>query len=88
MAKAINLVGSNIKSVWVERNIDDSVTITVVGSSLDGDGNPIPAVNLVMDWMDLPVNIRNVGNTFLKHLSRDFNNFVAAEDSETWEEPS
>ena len=84
MAKSISLVGSYIDSVSIERNDDDTVTIIVVGNGVDGNGDLYRAENLVLDWGDMSVQDRNTGNNFLKHLSRAFNNHVAEEDSETW----
>ena len=83
MAKSINLVGSNIKSVSVERD-GDSAVITIVGNSIDSGGVETPTQNLVIPWKDLYVQDQNTGNNFLKHLSRAFNFYVADEDSETW----
>ena len=85
MAKAINLVSSRIKSVSVERNLDGTITIAIVGVSVDFLGIESPVKNLVLDWEDLDVQDQNTGDNFLKHLSRSFNNFVADEDSETWD---
>jgi hypothetical protein len=84
MAKDISLVGSNMALASIERDAADNVFVTVVGHGLDADGNPIPSKNLVIQWGDLPPNVQNVADTFLKHLSREFNKFVANEDSDTW----
>ena len=86
MAKSISLIGSNMKNVSIERD-GDVVTITVVGSGLDGNGEPYRAQNMVMNWTDMSVQDQNVGNNFLKFLSRSFNNHVAEEDSDTWVNP-
>lgn len=86
MSKSINLVSSVMKNVCVDMDDDGAIWITVVGSGSDGSGE-YPAENLVIMWEDLPVSVQNVGNTFLKHLSREFNKFVANEDSDTWVEP-
>ena len=86
MAKQISLVGSNIKNVAIERD-GDIVTITVVGSGVDGDGNPYVAKNMVMNWVDMSVQDQMTGNNFLKFLSKSFNNHVAEENSETWVNP-
>ena len=86
MAKSISLIGSNIKNVSIERD-GDICTITVVGSGLDGNGDPYRAQNMVMNWTDMSVQDQNVGNNFLKFLSRSFNNHVANEDSDTWVNP-
>ena len=72
MAKAISLVGSRIKSVSIERD-GDAVTITIVGVTVDSDGVEYPVNNLVLDWSDLSNPDQNMGNNFLKHLSRSFN---------------
>ena len=87
MAKSISLIGSYIDSVSIERNDDDTVTIFVVGNGLDGNGEPYRAQNLVMNWTEMSVQDQNVGNNFLKFLSRSFNNHVAEEDSDTWVNP-
>jgi len=86
MAKSISLIGSNIKNVSIERD-GDICTITVVGDGLDGNGDPYRAQNMVMNWTDMSVQDQNVGNNFLKFLSRSFNNHVAEEDSDTWVNP-
>jgi len=82
MGKTISLTGSIIKNVSIERT-DAGDVITVVGVGTDGTGE-FASPNMVLWWDDLPVNVQNTGSTFLKHLSREFNNIVAAEDSETW----
>jgi len=81
--KSISLTSSNIKSVSIERDID-VVVITVVGVGIDSDGNEYPVENLVRFWGDLPQSVQNTADNFLKHMSREFNNMVSAEDSETW----
>ena len=81
--KSISLTGSNIKCISIERDID-VIMITVVGVGIDSDGNEYPVNNLVKFWGDLPQNVQNTADNFLKHMSREFNNIVAAEDSETW----
>jgi len=81
--KSISLTGSNIKCISIERDID-VIMITVVGVGVDSDGNEYPVNNLVKFWGDLPVNVQNTADNFLKHISREFNKLVAAEDSETW----
>ena len=80
--KSISLTGSTMKNVSIERT-DSGDMITVVGVGTDGVGE-FPSSNMVLVWDDLPVQVQNTGNTFLKHLSREFNKQVAAEDSETW----
>ena len=81
--KSISLTESSILNACVE--VDDGVkTITVVGVGVDGSGNFYPAQNMVLNWDDLPANVQNTGDNFFKHLSREFNKLVAAEDSETW----
>ena len=85
MAKAISLVGSDMKYITIEKNLDGTWTITAVGDSLNGDGEAQPTKNMVMDWSELDVQIQNTGDNFCKHLSRLFNVFVADEDSETWD---
>ena len=82
--KSISLVTSKIRNISVEKDANDVVIITVVGSGVDGSDGSHTVANLVMNWDDLPVQVQNTGSTFLKHLSREFNNLVAAEDVETW----
>ena len=85
MAKSISLVGSVTKYVAVEKDvITGDMTVNVVGSALDADGNEYPTKNLVLDWGLLSPQVQNTGETFLKHITREFNKFVANEDSETW----
>jgi hypothetical protein len=83
MAKSISLVGSEVKAVTVDR-MDGVTTVTVVGESVDADGNVYATKNLVLDWGLLSPQVQNTGETFLKHMSREFNKLVADEDSETW----
>ena len=81
--KSISLTGSRMASAWVE--VTDGVKqVTVVGVGIDADGDEYPSNNMVLMWDDLPANIQNTGDNFYKHLSREFNKLVAAEDSETW----
>ena len=82
--KSISLVTSKIKSISVEKDDNDVVTITVVGSGVDSSDGGHTVANLVMNWDDLPNNIQNTGDNFLKHLSREFNKAAANEDVETW----
>ena len=82
--KSISLVTSKIKNVGIEKDDNDVVTITVVGSGVDGGDGSHTVANLVVNWDDLPVQVQQVGSTFLKFLSREFNKFVAEEDSDTW----
>ena len=86
MTKSINLVSSVIQIVSIE-DIDGVVTVTVIGRGLDGGVNEYPTLNLVMDWSDLPVQVQNSGNNFIKHLSREFNKLTSDEDSDTWVNP-
>ena len=81
--KSISLTGSGIRSACVEV-LDGVRQVTVVGYGKDGSDNEYPTLNMVLVWDDLPVQVQNTGNTFLKHLSQEFNKQVAAEDSETW----
>lgn len=83
MAKTINIVGSKIEYVSIEKS-ELGVKITVIGEGLDAAGNAYPTNNLFLDWDDLPVNIQNTGDNFFKHVSREFNKLVADEDSEVW----
>ena len=82
--KSISLVTSKIKNVGIEKDDNDVVTITVVGSGVDGGDGSHTVANLVVNWDDLPVQVQQVGSTFLKFLSREFNKFAAEEDSDTW----
>jgi hypothetical protein len=82
MTKQISLVGSNIKNVSVQNGVVK--TITIVGDGVDGSGTTYPVENLVIEWDDLPQQVQNTADTFLKHLSREFNKQVANEDSDTW----
>ena len=80
--KSISLTGSNMKNVSIERtNAGDVITVVGVGS--DGTGE-YASPNMVLMFDDLPANVRNTGDNFLKHLSREFNKFVANEDVDTW----
>ena len=80
--KSISLTESKIASACVE--VSAVKTITVVGVGVDDSGNFYPVQNMVLNWEDLPANVQNTGDNFFKHLSREFNKQVAAEDSETW----
>ena len=86
MSKTVSLVGSDIKAVYIERDADGSVSITTVGVASDG-VEDWDVLNLVQDWVDLPVSVQNTGDNFLKHLSREFNKHAANEDSDTWVSP-
>jgi len=81
--KQISLTNSKIKILSIERD-GDVIVVTVVGVGLDSGGNEYSAMNLVMLWDDLPVQVRNTADNFIKHMSREFNKAVANEDSETW----
>ena len=80
--KTISLNSSRMKSVTVERDGDLAI-ITVVGVGSDG-SDEYPALNLVMDWDELPQQMQNTADNFCKHMSREYNKFIALEDSETW----
>ena len=81
--KQISLTNSKIKSLSIERD-GDVIVVTVVGVGLDAGGNEYSALNLVMLWDDLPVQVRSTADNFIKHMSREFNKAVADEDSDTW----
>jgi hypothetical protein len=82
MTKQISLISSSILNACVDNAIPR--TITVVGLGVDGDGTTYPVDNLVIEWDDLPPNVKTTGDNFLKHLTREFNKLTANEDSDTW----
>ncbi|OEU68406.1 MAG: hypothetical protein BBJ57_02255 [Desulfobacterales bacterium PC51MH44] len=86
MAKAINIVSSNMRRVEIYVVVN-KVQIQVFGKGIDEDDNEIPSNDIVMDWLDMPSNIQNAADNFLKHLSREYNKLIADEDSETWVAP-
>ena len=81
--KQISLTSSRIKNLTIERD-GDVILVTVVGVGLDASGNEYSALNLVTLWEDLPVQVKNAGDNFIKHLSREFNKDISNEDVETW----
>ena len=80
MAKSVVLSDS----VLTEVNIKGYGKIIVAGSVFDDQGLPVGNETMVTSMADLPVNVKNTLNNALKHLSREFNKFVADEDTETW----
>lgn len=83
MAKQITLNNSDLDQVHIYKK---NTNVWVEGSVLDDEGNVIAVKASTYQVEDLPPQTRNSLNTFMKQLSRVFNNEHADEDSETWED--
>ena len=84
MAKPLVLSGSSI----LEVSIRHDGTILVAGKVLDDTGVVVSqrTERLGFDDPGIAPNVRNTINTAMRHLSRWYNNKVADEDTDTWQD--
>lgn len=83
MAKQVTLNSSGLTQVHIYKK---NSNIWAEGDVLDDEGNVIATRASTYQVEDLPPQVRNAANTFMKLLSKVFNNEHADEDVETWED--
>ena len=81
MSKVVTFSDSAIKNMSINV-LGDTAEIILVGEVLGYD-EPIVR-NLFLNWEDLPPQIKNSANNFMKHLSREYSKYWANEDKDTW----
>lgn len=83
---AQNFTINDSKIVELRLNVlgNGDVEITLVGFVLDDTGGEHYQKSLQLTWDDLPSSIKNNFNSVMKHLSKEYNNYWASENSETW----
>ena len=76
MAKDIRLSNTRMKNVGIELTYNPTgeatAEIFMVYDLIAEDGTSIPAKNKTLKWVDLPSNVQNQLDGFLKHLDREF----------------
>ena len=81
MSKVVTFNDSVIRNMSIEVN-DTGASIIIVGEVL-GDGDPVTR-NLELNFADMPSQVKNAANNFMKHLSREYSNYWVEEDKDTW----
>jgi len=84
MAKALQLVNTNLREVSVLVDSDGHAVVRIVGEVLDSGDSTITMETMASNFENLPVQIRAALNNALRLISKDFNQAQVNENKETW----
>ena len=85
-ARNFTLNDSHIKNMCLEVFPDGEVVVTLVGDVIDDTGQVQGTKNLVLNFEDMPAQVRVNFNNVMRLLSQQYNHEFCNENVPTWED--